>query len=158
MTAPLHVVGDDDSDRLPIADWNRVVEHIRACWPYSRPWTVETQQAFYDALCRFSYPELIGAASHLARSAARKEPRERPALAEMYAAASRERAELERMRTEARLRVVPGPWRGWRDMEMAPPGEDAGPFYRLAYAIHQGEVPEHYGPEHESFLRAHGVT
>jgi|SRR5579864_4480138 len=157
MTVPLVVVPDEapDDGALPIADWNRAVDHIKACFPYSRPWTVETQQAFYDALCHFSYPELIGAASALARTVRRD--RERPSLAEMVLAANGERAALRRRQDEARLRVVDRPFNGWRGVPMEPPGEDSGPYYRLAYAMATGEVDEHDAVAKEAYLSSAGL-
>lgn len=158
MTADLYVVPDDAApDGLTAEEWIRVVEHVRACFPYSRPWTVETQQAFYEALCRFDYTELIGATSRLAQSTRRKDPRERPSLAEFREAAQAERAALVRGREEVRLRVASRPWQGWQHMEMDPPGDEAGPYYRLAYAISTGAVAPSDRTAHDRFLRENGL-
>lgn len=162
MIADLHAVSGDDPGGLPLAAWNQVVDHIKACWPYSRPWTVETQQAFYDALCRFTHEELIGAASRLAVSVTRRHSRdwrERPSLAELREAACAERAGLERLREETRerLAVLSNPFRGWHKAELPFPDENAGPFTRLAYAISIGEVPPFDPVARDRFLAAYGL-
>jgi hypothetical protein len=155
----LHVVADDDPDGLTLDAWNQVVDHIKACWPYSRPWPVDTQQAFYDVLKGFSREELIGGASRLAKSTVRRNSRdwrERPALAELREAAASERAELKRIHDEVRLRVVDTPWTGWKGMAIEPPDETAGPYYRLAYAMSRGEIDPGDHEARDAFVLRHG--
>lgn len=159
MTVDLYVVPDDASpEGLSPEEWIRVVEHVRACFPYSRPWTVETQQVFYEALCRFDYPELIGAASRVAQSTRRKDPRERPSLAEFREFALVQREALVRVREEIRSGAASEQrFQGWHKAKLDPPGEDAGPYVRLAYAISTGEVPPYDPVARDAFLAAHGL-